>query len=110
MLQLIALFFLFMVAPVRAADGPLSAVPEQPDIPPPIESGEPMEPDITIIRKGEAAIEEQRMNNRVVRVRVTPAIGPSYYLEDPDGDGNLEVRQSDNERGLQINRWVLFRW
>jgi hypothetical protein len=31
-------------------------------------------------------------------------------LVDTNGDGNLEVRHSDNERGMNINKWVLFSW
>ena len=105
---LIGLFVFHLAA--TAEEGPPEAVPDPPDIPPPVTSGEPMEPDVTIIRKGGTTVEEYRRNNRVYRVRVTPVIGPPYYMEDMDGDGNLDVRRSDNERGLRINQWVLFRW
>ena len=109
MFRLFFLILLFYCLPLRAEDTPVP-VPDQPDLPPPIESGEPMEPDITIIRRGEETIHEYRINNRLVRVKIQPVIGPAYYLEDRDGDGNLDTRRSDNERGSNINQWVLFSW
>jgi hypothetical protein len=85
-------------------------IPDQPDLPAPIQSGQPMEPDVTIIRRGEETIEEYRINNQLYRVKITPMIGPSYELVDINGDGNLEVRQGDNQKGMNINKWVLFSW
>lgn len=85
-------------------------LPDQPDLPAPVQSGQPMEPDVTIIRRGEETIEEYRINNQLYRVKITPVIGPSYELIDTNGDGNLEVRQGDNQKGMNINKWVLFSW
>lgn len=85
-------------------------VPDPPDIPPPVQSGEPMEPDVTIIRRGKETIEEYRINNRLYMVKIKPTIGPPYYLIDSDGDGNMDVRRSDLETGVNIPRWVLFSW
>ena len=92
------------------AEEPPAPVPDLPDLPPPVESGEPMEPDVTIIRRGQETIEEYRINNRLYMIKVKPTIGPPYYLVDSDGDGNLDVRRSDNEKGLRIPQWVLFSW
>jgi hypothetical protein len=85
-------------------------VPDPPDLPPPVQSGEAMEPDVTIIRRGEEMIEEYRINDRLYMVKITPLIGPSYYLVDTNGDGNMDVRRSDNEAGMNVPRWVLFSW
>lgn len=85
-------------------------LPEQPDIPPPVESGENLEPDITIIRKGKDTIEEYRINGKLYMVKIKPSIGPPYYMIDSDGDGNLDVRRSDVRRDMDIPRWVLFSW
>lgn len=85
-------------------------LPEQPDIPPPVESGENLEPDITIIRKGKDTIEEYRINGRLYMVKIKPSIGPPYYMVDTDGDGNMDVRRSDVQRDMSIPRWVLFSW
>ena len=83
---------------------------DQPELPAPVKNGEPMEPDVTIIRRGSESIEEYRTNNQVYMLKITPAIGPSYYMLDNDGDGNMEVRHSYLETGMNINKWVLFSW
>ncbi len=91
----------------------LIPIPEQPDLPPPVENGQPIAPDVTIIRKGKDVIEEYRVNNRLYMVKVKPAIGPSYYLMDTDGDGSLDYRGSDVVKGANtpnIPQWVLFSW
>lgn len=90
--------------------GGLAPLPEQPDLPPPVESGESLEPDITIIRKGKETIEEYRINNQLYMVKITPSVGPSYYLIDTDGDGNMDVRRRDIEKQMQVPQWVLFSW
>ncbi len=95
------------IEPPPANTAPL---PEQPDIPPPVESGETLEPDITIIRKGKETIEEYRINGRLYMVKITPSIGPPYYMIDSNGDGNLDVRRSDVRRDMDVPRWVLFSW
>ncbi len=92
----------------------LIPIPEQPDIPPPVESGQPMEPDVTIIRRGKETIEEYRINNKLYMVKIKPSMGPSYYLVDTDGDGEMDSRRnSDAIRGdnaPNIPQWVLFSW
>lgn len=109
MLRILFLVLLSLCLPVGADEAPVP-VPDPPDLPPPVESGEPMEPDVTIIRRGDETIQEYRINNRLYMIKVKPVIGPSYTLVDPDGDGNLDVRRSDNEAGLKINQWTLFSW
>jgi hypothetical protein len=113
--RIITSLLLILAAPVLALEEPpaignLVPVPEQPDLPPPIESGENMEPDITIIRKGQDIIEEYRINHRLYMVKITPRVGPPYYLVDTDGDGNMDVRRRDIEDQMQVPQWVLFRW
>lgn len=112
--RIIAFMFLALAASTWAIGEPAgtgpAAVPEPPDIPPPVESGETLEPDVTIIRKGKDIVEEYRVHNRLYMVKVRPAIGPAYYLLDTDGDGNMDVRRSDIEEGVQIPQWVLFSW
>lgn len=88
----------------------LEAVPEPPDAPMPVESGETMEPDITIIRKGKETIQEYRINGELYMIKVIPDVGPPYYFIDTDGDGNMDVRGTDLERGININQWKLLEW
>ncbi|HYE38043.1 DUF2782 domain-containing protein [Methylocaldum sp.] len=109
MLRIIFLFLLLGALSAQAQDE-LAPVPEPPDIPPQVESGEPLEPDVTIIRRGKDIIEEYRINNRLYMVKIKPRIGPAYYLLDTDGDGNMDVRRSDLEDDMQIPQWVLFSW
>jgi hypothetical protein len=109
MLRIVVLLCLLGCLSVRAEEAP-APVPDPPDLPPPVESGEPMEPDVTIIRRGQETVEEYRINNRLYMIKIKPTIGPPYYLVDSDGDGNLDVRRSDNETGLRIPQWVLFSW
>jgi len=112
--RIIALILLSLAASASAVEEPPAAgpapVPEPPDIPPPVESGEAMEPDVTIIRKGKDIIEEYRINNRLYMVKIKPAIGPAYYLIDTDGDGVMDRRRGTIEEGMKIPQWVLFSW
>ena len=112
-----AFILLVLAFPTWAADDEpqptLIPIPEQPDIPPPVESGQPMEPDVTIIRREKDTIEEYRINNRLYMVKITPVIGPAYYLVDTDGDGEMDARSSDIQRGdntMKIPQWVLLSW
>lgn len=109
MSRIFSLILLFCCLPARAEPAP-DPLPEPPDLPPPVQNGEPMEPDVTIIRRGEETIEEYRVNDRLYMVKITPVIGPPYYLMDTNGDGNMDVRRSDNEAGMNVRRWVLFSW
>lgn len=91
----------------------LIPIPEQPDIPPPVENGQPMQPDVTIIRREKDTVEEYRINNRLYMVKIKPDIGPAYYLTDTDGDGEMDTRSNAIERGansMRIPQWVLLSW
>ena len=88
----------------------LAPAPEPPELPMPIQSGNPIEPDITIIRKGKKTIQEFRKNGELYMIKVIPIVGPSYYLIDTNGDGNMDVRGSDLDKGTNINQWKLFEW
>lgn len=88
----------------------LAPVPEPPDLPLPVKSGETIEPDITIIRKGKKTIQEFRKDGQLYMVKIVPAIGPSYYLIDTDGDGNMDVKRSDLDEGTKIHQWKLLQW
>ena len=103
---------LIIISNVSAAetDQPLAPVPEPPELPMPVQSGETLEPDITIIRKGKKTIQEFRKNGQLYMIKVIPIVGPAYYFIDTDGDGNMDVRGSDLDKGTQINQWKLFEW
>ncbi len=103
---------LIIISNVSAAetDQPLAPVPEPPELPMPVQSGETLEPDITIIRKGKKTIQEFRKNGQLYMIKIIPIAGPAYYFIDTDGDGNMDVRGSDLDKGTQINQWKLFEW
>jgi len=70
----------------------------------------PFEPGVRIYQEDGKQVEEYSINGRVYKVKITPSIGPSYYLVDRDGDGELETRHSALKGIPPIPQWVLFRW
>jgi hypothetical protein len=109
-----ALLLIMLSGPGFSADAaaPPDLVPldDQPDIPAPIESGETMQPDVTITKRGKETVEEYRINNRLYMVKITPVIGPPYYMMDTDGNGTLDQRRGTIQEGMKIPQWVLFSW
>lgn len=102
--------FLFSAVVSAQDEEDFAPVPAPPDLPDPLESGQPIEPQVTIIRKEEAVIEEYRMNGRMYMVKVTPSVGKPYYLVDRDGDGQMESRMSEIYEDFNVPQWVLFSW
>ncbi|MEO5702916.1 MAG: DUF2782 domain-containing protein [Gammaproteobacteria bacterium] len=88
----------------------LLPVPEPPEIPQAVQSGEPLEPEVTIIQRDEETVEETRINGRLYKIKITPRVGPAYYLFDTDGDGVLETRGNNDITDANIPQWVLFSW
>ncbi len=89
---------------------PPSATPEPPDLPMPVQSGETLEPDITITRRGQDTIQEFRAGGKLYMVKVIPDIGPAYYFIDADEDGMMDARKNYLDRGSKVNMWKLFEW
>jgi len=107
LLMLFFIFFNLMMAIVKADE--LAPVIESPELPGSIESGEQIEPRITIIRQEDKIIEEYRINNNLYMVKITPVIGMTYYLIDHDGDGKLDVRKNELDDVI-VPQWVLITW
>jgi len=104
------MFIMLLSTSALAESPPATPVPEQPDIPPPIESGQTLPPEINIIRRDQLTITEYRINGVLYQVKIVPDIGAPYYLVDSNGDGNLNVRRNDLEGVLRIPQWVIFSW
>jgi hypothetical protein len=85
-------------------------VPNQPELPQQLQSGEPLEPEVTIIQRGTDTVYEYRSNGQLYMVRVIPFMGPPYFFLDSNGDGELDVRQYGDPRHLNVNQWMLFSW
>lgn len=98
--------------PTTPSDEPpnLQAVPEPPDIPPKVKSGETLEPEVTIRRDAKQTITEYRINGRVHSIKVEPVVGPTYWLVDTTGDGFTDTRYDNYNPPFAIPGWVIFRW
>jgi len=83
----------------------LEPIPEPPP-PPPGLADDSLEPQVTIIKRGEDKVEEYRINGRLYMVKVTPPHGVPYYLVDSAGDGTFS-RQEPQDSGLRVPRWVI---
>lgn len=94
------------------AQGGLEDIPEPPRLPDQVESGEAMElePQVTIVHREDATIEEYRINGRLYKAKVTPVVGPSYFLVDRDGDGQFESRVNNLYEDIPVPQWVLLTW
>ncbi|MFZ5523437.1 MAG: DUF2782 domain-containing protein [Pseudomonadota bacterium] len=92
-------------------------VPEnlEPLPPPPVfdagpDTGSPEdEPQVTITKPREAMVEEYRVGGKLYMIKVTPKVGPPYYLIDDRGDGKF-VRQESLDSGFRPPRWVIKRF
>ena len=100
------LLALIFSAGLYAQNAKLESVPGPPPLPS-VESGETLEPDITIIQGERKIVHEYRINGRLYAIKIIPEIGAPYYMIDIDGDGNLETRE---EFLLSVPQWVLFSW
>ena len=116
MKQVLTLLAFFLAVPAWAADASppaeeeFSDAPLPPDLPDPVQSGEPIEPEVTIVRRDNAVIEEYRINGLLYMVKITPKVGVPYYLLDRDGDGRMEARMSEIYDDFVVPQWVLFSW
>ena len=107
-------FCLFVFSSMAIAEEGMPDVadsPEVPEMPLPVQDGEPMEADITIIRRGDKTVHEYRVNGKIYKIKIIPDVGPAYYYIDPDGDGEMEeVSESDLDSLIKINQWKIFSW
>ncbi|MDX1252510.1 MAG: DUF2782 domain-containing protein [Gammaproteobacteria bacterium] len=110
MRHILLLMAVMLISPAWAAEGDA----KKPELPPPptdsLDGGAVPEPEIKIIERPQEKIEEYRIGGVLYTVKVTPKVGPAYYLVDTDGDGNLETRRSDLDPRIAIPGWVIFRW
>jgi hypothetical protein len=103
---------LLAVAPLVFAqtDAKPPALQPLPEPPPPPVSLEPdpaLEPQVTILKRGEDTVEEFRINGRLYMVKVTPSHGTPYYLIDRQGEGVFH-RQDSLSTDVRPPMWVIF--
>ena len=91
-----------------------AAEPAAPALPPPALSTGPDtspsdEPAVTITKQTDLTVEEYRSGGRVYMIKVTPKVGPPYYLVDSKGDGKY-ARQESLDSGIRPPQWVIHRF
>ena len=64
---------------------------------------------VRVIENGDDRIEEHRYRGRLYMVKVTPRVGPSYYMVDAKGDGNM-VRKDSIDPDKHFVQWKLLSW
>ncbi|MDR3054614.1 MAG: DUF2782 domain-containing protein [Zoogloeaceae bacterium] len=89
----------------------LAQTPAPADIPPPPNnlqtfSEDLEEPQVTIRKEENSAVEEYRLGGKLYMLKVTPEIGEPYYLVDNDGDGHFETH-SPTDSGVKVPMWVI---
>ncbi len=101
---------LLAALPVWAQKNDLQPLPAVPPPPPGMEAFDAaLEPQVTIVKKDADTHEEYRVNGRLYMVKVTPAIGPSYYLVDQSGDGSF-ARIDTFQPVTSPPMWVIRSW
>ena len=68
------------------------------------------DPTVNIQEHENRTTEEFRVNGNLYMLKVTPAVGPAYYLVDPDGSGEFEWRRNTPGADLNVPQWALVRW
>jgi len=106
--------FCALVLAAGAYAQPVPPPPKPPDVPlpPPMPdvAGDPeLEPQVTIIRRETETVEEVRVNGQLRYIKVTPRIGPPYFLM-PSGNGQSFIRRDSLDFGLSTPMWLLFSW
>jgi hypothetical protein len=99
---------LLLAVPLVLAEEP-APVPEPPELPPQVESGEVLESDVTIVETDKGTIHKYSKNGQVYMVKVIPMAGPPYYLLDTDGDGILDAQTTD-VTDINIHQWEILSW
>ena len=105
----IAALLLVVTASAWAQQPPpkLEPLPEPPPPPPGMELDSEIEPQVTIVRKGEDTVEEYRVNGMLYKVVVTPLHGVPYTLIDPKGDGNLIPLDNAGGQRISVPLWEI---
>lgn len=109
--RLIAVLLLSLALPAAAETPPplpkdLQPLPEPPPPPPGLQPDQAMEPQVTIVKRGEDVVEEYRIANKLFMMKVTPPHGKPYFLIDYRGDGQF-TRQDNLDSGVRVPQWVL---
>lgn len=89
-----------------AAPKDLQPLLEPPPPPPGMALDPALEPQVTIVKRGEDTVQEYRISGKLYMLKVTPPHGVPYYLVDSRGDGQFS-RQESLDSGVRVPQWVL---
>lgn len=96
--------------PAWAQNGDLQPLPAVPPPPPGMEAFDAaLEPQVTIVKAEKETREEYRIRGKLYMVKVTPAIGPSYYLVDRQGDGHF-IEADIAQPPIKPPMWIIHSW
>ena len=114
MLRIRMLLLSVLVVPMLAwaadeAQQQLEPLPAPPPPPPGYEPDPALEPEVTIIKRGEDTVEEYRVNGELYMMKVTPSHGVPYYLVKESVDGGW-ARQEGPGENIAVPNWVIFRF
>ncbi|MDR0251274.1 MAG: DUF2782 domain-containing protein [Burkholderiales bacterium] len=76
----------------------------------PIEGDPELEPQVTLIERGDETHEEVRINGVIRYIKVTSKVGLVYYLVPVNGAAGAYVRRDSLESGLRVPMWEIFSW
>jgi len=112
-MRLISVLLLSCLAgAANSADAPPADL--QPLPPPPAfdpnGSDSDLEPQVTIVKKADMVVEEYRVHGKLYKIKITPKIGPPYYLVDERGDGEFSRQDGPDAGNLRPPRWVIFKF
>ena len=94
---------------MAAENSELQPLPGPPKLPPQVQSGQVLEPEVTIVETDKGTVHRYSVNGQVYMVKVVPQAGPPYYFIDSNGDGQLDARVNDIHN-ISVPQWVLFSW
>ena len=101
---------LLAALPAWAQKGDLQPLPAVPPPPPGMEAfDESLEPQVTIVKRESDTREEYRVKGKLYMIKVTPTVGPAYYLVDRQGDGNF-IEADIAQRPVKPPMWVIHSW
>ncbi len=66
-----------------------------------------LEPQVTIVKREGATVEEYRLGGKLYMIKVTPENGVPYVLIDQRGDGNFSAADAPGTPALSVPMWVI---
>lgn len=101
---------LWLAALPAWAQQDLQPLPAVPPPPPGMEAFDAaLEPQVTIVKTEKESREEFRIKGKLYMIKVTPAVGPAYYLVDRQGDGNF-VEADIAPNPVKPPMWIIHSW